>query len=132
MKRTAVLLIAGGFLLGASALAQTPTNSPAQGSQQRPDAKYPHPSGQDSQPSTTAPKRASGSAPDKGDPELRGSRIENQPAPVRETAKQGVYQGKQGKKTDPGTACSTARPRPNGGVDCGTSGNGATPGKIPK
>jgi hypothetical protein len=46
--------------------------------------------------------------------------------------KQKAYTGNTGKKTDPGTACSSARPTPNGGVDCGTSGNAATPGKVPK
>jgi hypothetical protein len=46
--------------------------------------------------------------------------------------KQKAYTGNTGKKTDAGTACSSARPSANGGVDCGTSGNSATTGKVPK
>jgi hypothetical protein len=38
-----------------------------------------------------------------------------------------TYQGAQGKKKDPGTACSTARLKPDGTLDCGTSGKTATP-----
>ena len=48
------------------------------------------------------------------------------------TEKQKAYTGNKGKKSDAGTACSSARPNPNGGVDCGTSGNAATAGKVPK
>src|SRR3954447_11987345 len=50
----------------------------------------------------------------------------------KSTEKQKSYTGNTGKKADAGTACSSARPTPNGGVDCGTSGNAATPGKVPK
>jgi hypothetical protein len=112
----------------------TPSAQPSQSStsQSRPDARYPNPSGQDSQPRATAPKRATGSAPGKGNPEGRGSRTAQQSAPVQQVAKQGSYQGNKGKKADPGTACSSARPTPNGGVDCGTGGKAATSRTPPK
>jgi hypothetical protein len=126
----------------AAALAQNPSapqppapsaQSPAPSSSQtRPDARYPNPSGQDSKPSQTPPKKATGSAPGNGTVEQRGSRTADQSAASRETAKRKTYQGNKGKKPDPGTACSTARPTNNGGVDCGTGGKGATPGKVPK
>jgi hypothetical protein len=37
------------------------------------------------------------------------------------------YQGAQGKKKDPGTACSTARLKKDGSLDCGMSGKSAAP-----
>ena len=46
--------------------------------------------------------------------------------------KQKAYTGNTGKKNDPGTACSSSRPTSDGSIDCGTSGNAATPGKAPK
>jgi len=46
--------------------------------------------------------------------------------------KEKAYNGNKGKKRDPGTACSSARPTPNGGVDCGTKGDAATSGQVPK
>jgi hypothetical protein len=109
--------------------AQSPAPS---SSQTRPDAQYPNPSGQDSKPNQTPPKKATGSAPDKGTVEQRGSRTKDQSSASQKTAKRKTYQGNTGKKADPGTACSTARPTNNGGVDCGTGGEGATPGKVPK
>lgn len=123
--------------------AQASSNSPDSGDPQairrqasagRPDAVYPHPSGQDSQPSTThtkgRPQRRG--ARDSATVESRGTRTNDQSKPAQSTAAQKAYGGSSGKKADPGTACSTARPAPNGGVDCGTGGNGATPGKVPK
>jgi hypothetical protein len=141
MNRFALSTIAcaAGLLLGQPVFAQTAaertpnsTPQPSSDSQPRPDAKYPRPSGQDSRPSTTTPKAASGSSPAKGDPERRGTSTAKQSAAARHVEKQGAYRGQQGKKSDPGTACSTARATPGGGVDCGTGGEGATPGKIPK
>jgi hypothetical protein len=70
--------------------------------------------------------------PDTGNPENRGTRTQDQSAPAQNAAKQKAYKGKTGAKRDPGTACSTARPTPNGGVDCGTGGKGAKPEKVPK
>jgi len=52
--------------------------------------------------------------------------------PGKTTEKQKAYTGNTGKKQDADPACSSARPSPNGGVDCGTSGNAATAGKVPK
>jgi cytoskeletal protein RodZ len=138
-------------LSNAVAIAQTapapPTTTPPASSQHlqthaqsqsRPDAVYPHPSGQDSptnkqspsakKPSSTAPQQKPGIGT--GTVEQRGTKAANQAAPVRKLAKQKAYTGNSGSKQDPGTVCSTARPTPNGGVDCGTSGDGATLGKI--
>jgi hypothetical protein len=89
---------------------------------------------QDSQPAKAPvrPKKATGSAPGNGNAESRGTRTSDQSAASQGVAKQKAYKGNTGKKADPGTACSTARPTNNGGVDCGTGGKGATPGKVPK
>jgi hypothetical protein len=142
MKRAVLLGFAGALALAQAAFGQnsaaTPppatSSSSSATAQPRPDAKYPNPSGQDSQPSKApvAPKKATGSAPGNGNVESRGSRTSDQPAASQGVAKQKVYKGNTGKKTDPGTACSTARPNNKGGLDCGTGGNGATPGKVPK
>jgi hypothetical protein len=43
-----------------------------------------------------------------------------------------TYQGAAGKTDNTSTACSTARTKANGRLDCGTGGEGATPGKVPK
>ena len=43
-----------------------------------------------------------------------------------------TYQGAAGKTDNTSTACSTARTNANGRLDCGTGGEGATPGKVPK
>lgn len=119
-----------------TAPAPPPSTAPAPSATQQPsrDAKYPKPSGQDSQPSDrpSPPKKSMTSGPSQGNPEARGSRTADQSAAVQQTAKQPVYRGNAGKKADPGTACSTARPTKNGGVDCGMGGEGATPGKVPK
>jgi hypothetical protein len=137
MKTSALVHLPAVYLLGAlcvmnGALAQAPA-APTQ-SQTRPDATYPNPSGQDSQPKPANP-RAAGSkqaAPKPGTVESRSPTTSSQSPPARSVAKQKQYQGNTGKKADPGTACSTARPTRNGGVDCGTGGQGATPGKVPK
>src|SRR5882724_2003329 len=61
--------------------AQTPAPST---SQTRPDARYQNPSGQDSKPSQTPPKKATGSAPGNGSVEQRGSRTKDQSAASKE------------------------------------------------
>jgi hypothetical protein len=143
MKRAVLLGFASAFAWAQGAFGQstsaTPSSptSPSSSSataQPRPDATYPNPSGQDSQPNKApvAPKKATGSTPGNGNVESRGTRTSDQSAPVQDVAKQKAYKGNTGKKGDPGTACSTARPTPNGGVDCGMGGKGATPGKVPK
>jgi hypothetical protein len=38
-----------------------------------------------------------------------------------------TYTGAQGKKSAPGTACSSARLKPDGSLDCGMSGKAAAP-----
>jgi hypothetical protein len=125
----------------------TPTTTPPASSQQpqthtqsqsRPDAVYPHPSGQDSPTNKQSPsaKKPSSTASQQrpatgtGTVEQRGAKAASQSAPIRKLAKQKSYTGNSGSKQDPGTVCSTARPTPNGGVDCGTSGDSATLGKI--
>ena len=135
------------LLSNAVAIAQTapatPWTTPPASSQQsqtqsRPDAVYPHPSGQDSptnkqspsakKPRSTASQKGPGTGT--GTVEQRGTKAANQSVPVRKLAKQKAYTGNSGSKRDPGTVCSTARPTPKGGVDCGTSGDSATLGKI--
>jgi hypothetical protein len=142
MRRAVLLGFAGAFALAEGVFGQnsaatpppaTSTSSSAT-AQPRPDARYPNPSGQDSQPNKApiAPKKATGSAPGNGNAESRGTRTSDQSPSAEAIAKQKVYKGNTGKKKDAGTACSTARPTSNGGVDCGTGGKGATPGKVPK
>jgi hypothetical protein len=88
--------------------------------ERRRDAVYPHPSGQDSNPSTTAVPKAA--------PPPDPSRTVRK-SPAARNSQNESYTGANGKKPDASTACSTARPAKDGGVDCGTRGNGATPGK---
>lgn len=108
------------FAAGAAGAQGTP--SPNTGStESRPDAVYPHPSGQDSKPSTTQVPKATAPA------------SSNRPA----SAKRGpnhhasqTYTGSTGKKPAASTICSTPQATQNGGVNCGTTGNNATNGKI--
>lgn len=137
MKQAGVTLILSASLIMQCALAQTSSPQAPSGKsdptkQTRPDARYPNPSGQDSRPGVTTPKQASGSTPGQGTVEARGTQTKQQSKPAQDVAKRGNYKGNEGRKGDSGTACSTARATPNGGVDCGTGGSGATPGKIPK
>jgi hypothetical protein len=115
MKRTALLGFLGTiWLLGHSAIAQTSSaTQPAQ----------PTAAAQPAQPSNGA-KAAPGATPTTtGAPKTAQSKTVN---------KQKAYTGNTGKKSDPGTACSSARPAANGGMDCGTGGDAATTGKVPK
>lgn len=98
------------------------------------DANYPKPSGQDSQPNNkpSPPKKSMTSGSSQGNPEARGSRTADQSAAAQRAVRQPMSRHNIAKKPDPGTACSTARPTKNGGVDCGMGGEGATPGKVPK
>jgi hypothetical protein len=72
----------------------------------------------------TGTQNAATQAPARKDPaQQREPAADDRPPSVsRDT-----YQGSQGKKKDPGTACSTARLKPDGTLDCGTSGKTATP-----
>ena len=99
----------------------------------RPDAKYQSPSGQDSQPDTASHKTRVATGDTKrgtGTADNRGTKEGDQTRPVRKLSEQKTYTGNSGNKADPSTACSTSRPTKDGGVDCGTSGNSATEGKI--
>jgi hypothetical protein len=110
MKRTVLLGLVGSVLLAPAAFAQDSAATPP-----NPAASQPPTATQKANPSATpsttgAPKTPQG----------------------KSTEKQKAYTGNTGKKADAGTACSSARATPNGGVDCGTSGNAATAGKVPK
>ncbi len=99
----------------------------------RPDATYPHPSGQDSQPDNSSHKTRIASADSKegiGTANNRGPKASDQTRQVRKLSKRKTYTGSSGSKADPSTACSTSRPTQDGGVDCGTSGNSATEGNV--
>jgi hypothetical protein len=102
MKRIALLGLVGTAVLSYGAFAQSSAVTPS-----NPAA---------SQPSTVAPTTTGAPKTDQGKP----------------AEKQKAYTGNTGKKKDAGTACSSARPNANGGVDCGTGGNSATTGKVPK
>lgn len=99
----------------------------------RPDARYPQPSGQDSRPdksSHTTKLAEAQSNRGNGTVENRGAKTADQSKQVKKLAKNKTYTGRSGSKADTGTACSTARPTKNGGVDCGTTGDSATLGKT--
>ena len=112
---------------------KTAASSQAAATETRPDARYPHPSGQDSQPDNSSRKTHVASANSKtgtGTAENRGAKAADQSRPVNKLSQRKTYTGNSGSKADPGTACSTARPTQEGGVDCGTTGNSATEGKY--
>jgi hypothetical protein len=135
VKRATLLYLVAALALGQGSLAQTPapaTPPPSSSTESRPDASYPKPSGQDSQPKQTPTKSKATPPQATTGVESRGSQTAQQSSAVKPVAKQKAYTGNTGKKQDPGTACSTARPTKNGGIDCGTGGEGATPGKVPK
>ena len=111
MKRTALFALVGSTVLASSAFAQGATTPPL-------------PAGTQTTPPSSAPKADAAATPN-----TTGAPKTQQGKPAE---KQKAYTGNTGKKKDAGTACSSARPTPNGGVDCGTSGNSATAGKVPK
>jgi hypothetical protein len=110
MKR--LVLLVGTALLAPAAFAQSSATTP------------PNPA-----PTQTSPPTAAQKADPAATPSTTGAPKTHQ---GKSTEKQKAYTGNTGKKHDAGTACSSARPNPNGGVDCGTSGNAATAGKVPK
>jgi hypothetical protein len=98
----------------------------------RPDARYPHPSGQDSpaanssgQTKVPAPGSKQDMAGHDRNPTASGRSKQTEPL-----AEQKTYTGNSGAKANLGTMCTTARPTADGGVDCGMSGNSATSGKT--
>jgi hypothetical protein len=129
-----LIVLAGSWMTLVAAQSPPVAGDPAaKPAQSRPDARYPNPSGQDSQPQSR-PSRATDAArsPKKqATADTRAPTTTAQSPSAQAVVQQKRYQGASGKKDDPGTACSTARTKPNGGVDCGTSGNGAMPGKAP-
>jgi len=113
MKRMALLGFVSAAWLAQGAFAQSSaaTPPPPTGTHATQPPSSSQPTAPSAKPDTTgAPKTAQG----------------------KSTEKQKAYTGNTGKKKDAGTACSSARPSPNGGVDCGTSGNAATTGSPPK
>jgi hypothetical protein len=111
MKRTTLFALVGTTFLASAAFAQSATTPPL-------------PAGTQTTPPPSAPKADPAAAPN-----TTGAPKTQQGKPAE---KQKAYTGNSGKKKDAGTACSSARPTPNGGVDCGTGGNAATAGKVPK
>lgn len=117
---------------------QAQSHTPKQSAQSattetRPDANYPQPSGQDSQPDNSSHKTRVATADSKrgtGTANHRGSKEADQNREVRKLSERKAYTGNSGSKADTSTACSTARPTAEGGVNCGTSGNSATEGTI--
>jgi hypothetical protein len=94
MNRIALMSLSAVLALsvGSSALAQS-----------RPDANYPNPSGQDSKPNTTPPKKsATESAPQKPSSNPRQA----DPSQDNGAGKQ-TYEGNTGKKMDTSPGCST-------------------------
>ena len=108
------------FAAGVAGAQGTP--SPNGGNtESRPDAVYPHPSGQDSNPSTTQVPKATSPAKS------------NRPTSAKRTSNHRTsqpYTGSSGKKPAASTLCSTPQATKNGGVNCGTTGDNATGGKI--
>lgn len=73
-----------------------------------------------SKPSMTA-------APSKQKPKAPPAATTPPLAGQRAAATPNTYTGAQGKKPDPGTACSSARLKKDGSLDCGMSGKAAAP-----
>jgi len=102
----------------------------------RPNARYPHPSGQDSpannaSTSTSFPDAASKRGNDPAAAEShKPTGVHAQSNEASRGGQKRAYTGAVGSKQDPSTACSTARPTNDGGIDCGTSGKSATGGRI--
>jgi hypothetical protein len=158
MKSTAVTLTLPGLLLSSIAFAQAtagqgttqsatppsntasvtqPTVAPKQSRLSRPandgsrnDALYPKPSGQDSSPNPSPPSSHSPAAQQQQANKAPRSKQAASGTQSSNPGKSASYTGATGKKSDPGTACSTARRTADGRLDCGTGGNGATAGKI--
>jgi hypothetical protein len=112
MKRVALLGLASTVWLAYGAFAQSSAATPSL-----------PPSSQTTQPSSGQQMAPSAKPDTTGAPKTPQG---------KSTEKQKAYTGNTGKKKDAGTACSSARPSPNGGVDCGTGGNAATTGSPPK
>jgi hypothetical protein len=107
MKLQLALLFSGLLTLGSMAHAQNNAASPP-GTVNRPDARYPNPSGQDSNPGTT-PVKPTKTAPPTAHPE--DSRPSTTGAASRQT-----YQGAGGKKPSDNTGCSTPTDPVSAGV----------------
>jgi len=143
MKRMAWVGLLSGMLIGHGALAQnsaatppqpTPTPStraPSTQAQPTPtqSAQTPSAHPHNTQAPSTHPPQSAPKADPSAAPNTTGAPKTQQGNPAE---KQKAYTGNTGKKNDPGTACSSARPTPNGGVNCGTTGDAATAGKVPK
>ena len=117
----------------AKAQGRRSTNARNSATETRPAAKYPHPSGQDSQPDNSSGKTvlaAPGSKKDKESGHERAPAATRQSKQADQLAKRKTYTESSGSKADPSTACTTARPTVNGEVDCGMSGKSATEGKV--
>jgi hypothetical protein len=114
--------------------AQNANASETNTSQTRPDANYAHPSGQDShagnKPKSTKLASANSKKGTGATVENRGTKTADQSKSVQELSNRNGYGGAGGRNRDPGTACSTARPTKDRGVDCGLSGDSATLGKV--
>jgi len=100
MRATATLAVLGAALLGVASAPARARDPPAA------DASLP---------SASSAPPAARPAPPTAQP--------GRPAAVP----RGIYSGSSGKKSDPGTACSTARTKPDGTLDCGMSGKPVTP-----
>jgi hypothetical protein len=112
MKRIALVGMVSTLWLAHGAFAQSSAKEPP-----------PPTSTQVTQPASAPPKAPSATPDSTGAPKTSSGKTEE---------KRKAYTGNTGKKKDAGTACSSARPSANGGVDCGTSGNAATTGSPPK
>jgi hypothetical protein len=77
------------------------------------------------QPANTPPSSSSQTTPSPAHQALAKS--EASPTAKPADVAPNTYHGAQGKKTDPGTACSTARVKKDGSLDCGMSGKAAVP-----
>lgn len=131
MNRISMVGCVAVLAMSSAAFAQ---NAPQSSTETQPSAKYPHPSGQDSQPDRSAGKAkvaADGAKKEKKDqPTAQEKKPTGRSKEMDEVAKRKAYTGSGGAKPNSSTICSTARPTTNGGVDCGMSGNSATQGHI--
>ncbi len=106
MKWPLTLMISGLLIMASMSEAQTPNTSAPPGTQNRPDARYPNPSGQDSNPSSS-PVKPTKTAPANAHPE------DSQPATTG-AASNNTYH--DGKKPDDSAGCSTPTDAASAGV----------------
>jgi hypothetical protein len=132
MKASIALIAVGCVALSGPVLAQSSSSPPDTSSQERPDARYPNPSGQDSNPSSTKVE------PTKTAPPSKKPQDSSRGEAAKETYVDGKKRDVAGGCSTPTDAASakgtrhTARPDEKDKTVCTTSGEGTQSAKEPR